>query len=83
MVGKKFLGLQLVGECLLENITALCVFYIMYIPLCIYLSLRCLSMCMLTGYFLCITHCSFLGWLSMNLNYCMCGYYILSCLFSN
>jgi hypothetical protein len=42
MVGRNVLGLQPVGECLLEKISALCVFCIMYIPLCIYLSLRCI-----------------------------------------
>jgi hypothetical protein len=65
MVGRNVLGLQPVGECLLGKISALCVFCIMYIPLCIYLSLRCISMCMLVGYLLCMACCSFLGWFSM------------------
>jgi hypothetical protein len=62
MVGRNVLGLQPVGECLLEKISALCVFCIMYILLCIYLSLRYVFiMCMLVGYLLCMAHCSFLG----------------------
>jgi hypothetical protein len=66
MVGRNVLGLQLVGECLLENISSLYVFYIMYIPQCIYLSLRYVfTMCLLGGYLLCMARCSFLGWFSM------------------
>jgi hypothetical protein len=63
IVGRKILSMQPVGECLLEKISVLCVFYIMYIPLCIYLSLRYVFiMCLFVGYLLCMARCSFLGW---------------------
>jgi hypothetical protein len=61
MVVKDVLSLQPVGE----KISSIFVFCIMYIMLCIYLSLRCISMCMFAGYLLCMEYCSFLGWFSM------------------
>jgi len=68
MVGRNVLGLQLVGESLLEKISALCFFCIMYIPMCLYLSLKCNSMCMLVGYLVCMACCSFIGWLTMGIS---------------
>jgi hypothetical protein len=65
MVGRNVLGMYLVGQCLLENISDLLVFRIMYMPLCICLSMRCIYVCMFAGYLLCMAYFSFLGWFSM------------------
>jgi hypothetical protein len=61
MVGRNVLVLQLVGECFLEKISDLYVLCIMYIPLCILLSLRYVFIMFLSvGYFLCMEHFLFL-----------------------
>jgi hypothetical protein len=44
---------------------SLYVFCIMYILLCIYLSLSCISLCMFFGYLFSMAHCSCLGWFRM------------------
>jgi hypothetical protein len=83
MVGRNVLGLQLVGDGLIKDKFSLCFLYI-YIPLCIIIiseiHIYNVPACWLL---LCMAHCSFLGWFSMNLDYCMCGYCNLSCFFSN
>jgi len=49
--------MQLVGECLLAKISALCVFCVMFISI-VYLIISeiCILICMSAGYFMCMEH---------------------------
>jgi hypothetical protein len=66
MVGRNILGLQPVGECLLEKISALlCFLYNVYSTVYLFISEMFIYVCMPVGYFLCMERCSFLGWFNM------------------
>jgi hypothetical protein len=69
MVGRNMLGLQPVGDGLIKDKCYLCIMHNLF--RCVYLSLRCIFMCMLAGYLLRMARCSFLGWFSTNLAYYM------------
>jgi hypothetical protein len=71
MVGRNFLGLELVGERLLARISALCVFYLMYSAMYLIISEICILMCLSAGYLLCMGRCLSLLCCGMDLVLCM------------
>jgi hypothetical protein len=71
MVGRNFLSLEPVGERLLEKISALCVFCLMYSAVYLIISEICTLMCLSVGYLFCMECCLSLLCCDMDLVLCM------------